>query len=66
MATEAAKVAYRRRSAIAERLNADLRTHRGLGRVLVRGLTKVHTVVLRIALAHNVMRAMAIVPHQMT
>lgn len=66
MATEAAKVAYRRRSAIAERLNADLRTHRGLGRVLVRGLTKVHTVVLWIALAHNVMRAMAIVPHQMT
>lgn len=65
METDAAKTEYRRRGAIAERLNADARTHRTLGRLLVRGLTKVHTVVLWVALAHNLVRAMEIVPHQM-
>jgi transposase len=34
MQTEAAKQLYRQRGAIAERINADVRTHRTLGRVL--------------------------------
>lgn len=65
MQTEAAKTQYRARGAIAERINADVRTHRTLRRLLVRGLTKVHTWVLWVALAHNMMRAHGIVPHQM-
>ena len=66
MQTDDAKQTYRARASIAERVNADARTHRGLRTLLVRGLTKVHTVALWAALAHNMMRAMAIVPHQMT
>lgn len=65
MATETAKAQYRWRGAIAERINADVRTHRTLNGVLVRGLTKVHTWALWVALAHNMMRAHGIVPHQM-
>lgn len=56
---------YRQRGAIAERVNADVRTHRTLGRLLVRGGAKVHSWVLWVALAHNAMRAMEIVPHLM-
>lgn len=66
MHTDAAKTQYRARGAIAERINADVRTHRTLTQVLVRGLTKVQTWALWIALAHNMMRAHGIVPHQMT
>lgn len=66
MATDAAKTLYKTRAATAERINADTRTHRGLTTLLVRGLSKIHTWVLWIALAHNMMRAMAIVPHLMT
>ena len=65
MATEAAKTIYRGRGSVAERVNADARTHRTLGHLAVRGLQKVHTWVLWIALAHNMMRAMTIIPHQM-
>lgn len=65
MQTDAAKQEYRSRGAIAERINADARTHRGLGRLLVRGVRKVHSCALWVALAHNVMRAMGIVPHLM-
>jgi transposase len=63
MQTAEAKQQYRWRGAIAERLNADARTHRTLGRVLVRGVTHVHSWVLWIALAHNMVRTMEIVPH---
>ena len=66
MATDEAKAVYRARAATAEWVNADTRTHRTLGPLLVRGLAKVHTWVLWIALAHNMMRAMGIVPHLMT
>jgi|APFre7841882724_1041349.scaffolds.fasta_scaffold43429_2 transposase len=66
MATPLAPQVYRARAATAERLNADVRTHRGLGPLLVRGLRKVHMVALWVGLAQNVMRAMAIVPHLMT
>jgi transposase len=65
MATDEAKALYRARAATAEWINADTRTHRTLGPLLVRGLEKVHTWVLWIAVAHNMMRTMGIVPHQM-
>lgn len=66
MRQEAAQQEYRCRGAIAERINADVRTHRTLGRLLVRGRRKVSCWVLWVALAHNMMRAMEIVPHLMT
>ena len=66
MQTDEAKQQYRYRGAIAERLNADAHTHRTLGRILVRGLPKVHAWVLWVALAHNLMRSMDLVPHLMT
>jgi transposase len=65
MATDAAKAVYKARAATAEWVNADARTHRTLGPLLVRGLGKVHTWVLWIAVAHNMMRTMGIVPHRM-
>jgi transposase len=66
MQTDEAKQQYRHRGAIAERINADARTHRTLGRLLVRGLPKVHAWVLWFALAHNLMRSLGVVPHLMT
>jgi transposase len=66
MATDPAQAVYRQRGAIAERINADARTHRTLGQVAVRGLAKVRTGVVWVALAINAMRTMAIVPHLMT
>ena len=65
MQTAEAKQQYRWRGAIAERINADTRTHRTLGRILVRGLRPVHSWVLWVALAHNVVRGAGIVPHLM-
>lgn len=65
MATDEAKAVYKARAATAEWINADTRTHRTLGPLLVRGVKKVHTWVLWIAVAHNMMRLMGIVPHQM-
>lgn len=56
---------YRQRGAIAERRHADALTHRTLRHLLVRGLPKVHTWALWIALAHNLVRTMDIVPHLM-
>jgi transposase len=66
MQTDTAQQEYRWRGAIAERINADARTHRALNRLLVRGVRKVHCCALWVAVAHNVMRAMGIVPHLMT
>ena len=66
MTTEAAKAVYRARAGTAERLNADTRVHRTLATVPVRGLTKVLMWALWAALAQNMMRTMAIVPHLMT
>lgn len=66
MATDHAKTLYKTRAATAERINADARTHRALTTVPVRGLPKLQTWALWIALAHNVMRTMAIIPHLMT
>jgi transposase len=66
MATDQAKAIYRMRSSVAEWVNADARTHRTLNRVLLRGLPKVHVWALWVALAHNAMRTMGLVPHLMT
>ena len=66
MTTVEARAIYKARAATAEWVNADARTHRTLGHLLVRGLTKVHTWALWIALAHNMLRTMDIVPHLMT
>jgi len=66
MASDEGKAQYKVRSATAERINADAKTHRALGVIPVRGLAKVLTWALWTALAINVLRAMEIVPHQMT
>lgn len=60
-----AQAIYRQRGGIAERRHADACTHRTLRQLGVRGLPKVHSWVLWIALAHNLVRAMDIVPHLM-
>jgi len=59
MATDEAKAIYRERAATAECVNA-LARNRGLQRFLVRGLRKVKAVALWYALAHNLMRAVAL------
>lgn len=66
MQTAAAKQVYRLRGATAERVHADVKTARTLNGLRLRGLAKVHTWVLWIALAHNLMRTMEVVPHLMT
>jgi len=66
MRTDEAKAIYRERAATAEWTNADARTHRTLDRFLVRGLTKTTACVLWVALAHNLLRTMEVVPHLMT
>lgn len=55
MASEDGKRIYKERAATSETVNADLRTYRGLGRLLVRGLHKVRCVALWSALAYNLM-----------
>lgn len=57
MRSEVSRAIYKDRAATAERTNADLRCHRGLDALRVRGLDKVSSVVLWAALAFNVMRA---------
>jgi transposase len=59
MATDEAKAVYRQRASTAECVNAIAR-NRGLQRFLVRGLRKVKAVVLLYALAHNLMRGVAL------
>lgn len=66
MGTRAAQKIYKDRAATAEWVNAQCRTHRTLSTIPVRGLMKVHTWALWIALAHNMIRTLDIVPHLMT
>jgi transposase len=66
MGTPDAQQIYKARAATAEWANADSRTHRTLNAIPVRGLRKVHTWALWIALAHNMIRTRDIVPHLMT
>src|SRR5438445_12174457 len=56
MASAHGQAIYRERAATAETVNADLKTWRGLDRLLVRGLDKVFTVALWSALTYNLMR----------
>ena len=61
MASEEAKTIYKNRAAVAECVNAQAR-NRGLIRLLVRGKAKVRCVVVVHALAHNLMRMLALAP----
>jgi transposase len=54
MGTAAAKPVYKQRSSTIETINGELKTERGLGRLLVRGLRKVQCAALWSALAYNV------------
>jgi transposase len=57
MTTDDAKEIYKERAATAETVNADLRCHRGLDRLPVRGTGKVLSVTLWAALAYNLLHA---------
>jgi len=59
MGTPEAKTIYKERASTAECVNAIAR-NRGLHQFLVRGLAKVRAVALWFALAHNLMRAVAL------
>jgi hypothetical protein len=59
MGTEAAKTIYKERAATSECVNAIAR-NRGLQHLWVRGVAKVKAVLLWFALAHNLMRAVAL------
>ncbi|MEN9926861.1 MAG: hypothetical protein RL268_2987 [Pseudomonadota bacterium] len=61
MASDEAKELYKLRAATAECVNAQAR-NRGLQRMPVRGRAKVRCVALLFALAHNLMRTVALVP----
>jgi transposase len=55
MGTDDGKAIYRQRASTSETVNADARTHRGLTRLLVRGLKKAKCVALWSAMAYNLM-----------
>lgn len=57
MATPEAKELYKQRASTIELVNADLKGHRGLEQLAVRGTKKVLTSVLWTVLAYNVMQA---------
>ncbi len=59
MATAEAQAIYKTRGSLAEWANAQTR-HLGLTRFTVRGVTKVTTVALLIALTHNLLRLLAL------
>jgi transposase len=61
MGTDEAKEIYKERAATAECVNAQTR-ERGLLRLRVRGTAKVRCVLLLHALAHNLMRTLALAP----
>jgi len=55
MSSAEGKRIYQQRASSSETVNADLRTFRGLGRILVRGLAKARCLALWSALAYNLM-----------
>ena len=61
MQTAEAKEIYKQRSGASERTNADVRTHRSMDRMLVRGVGKVLSVALWNAIVVNLMRYFALV-----
>lgn len=60
MATEEAKAIYRERAATAEWVNAQARGRYGVHQVPVRGLTKVLSLMLLVAVTHNLLRWIAL------
>lgn len=60
MGTPEAQQEYKLRAATAETVNADLKAHRGLTQVRVRGLNKVRCVALWAALAYNLLRLLSL------
>ena len=55
MSTEEAKAVYRQRGSVAEWTNAQVRLH-GVSQFTVRGLAKITSVMLLVAVAHNFLR----------
>jgi transposase len=55
MGSEQGKAVYKERASTSETVNADLRTHRGMERMLVRGLKKAKCVALWCAMAYNIL-----------
>jgi len=55
MSSEQGQEIYKQRASTIETINADLKCHRGLGPLTVRGLAKVRCVVLWSALAYNLL-----------
>lgn len=55
MGTDEAKALLRQRSGVAETPNAELKAHRGMERLLVRGLAKVASVILLGVIVYNLM-----------
>jgi hypothetical protein len=60
MGTPEGQATYRQRSAIAEWTNAQLRSRHGLQRFTVRGVDRVTSVVLLLAVTHNLLRLLAL------
>jgi transposase len=60
MGTDDGKAAYRQRSGIAEWTNAQLRFRHGLQRFTVRGVDRVTSVVLLLAVTHNLLRYLSL------
>lgn len=56
MGADETKEIYKQRAATSETINADLKTHRGLVQLTVRGIAKARCVALWCALAYNLMR----------
>ena len=55
MGSEPGREVYRKRAATSETVHADLRAHRGLSRLNVRGLAKAKCVALWMAMAYNIL-----------
>lgn len=55
MGSDEGKAVYKQRASTSETVNGDLREHRGLDRLRVRGLAKVKCIALWLGLAYNVM-----------
>lgn len=62
MGTERATEIYRERGSVAECVNADLREHRGLRQLPVRGIDKALSISLWMALAFNVLQWIKLAP----
>jgi hypothetical protein len=56
MGTDEAKQTYKQRAATAETVNADAKQHRGLDRLLVRGLDKALSSATLFALTYDILR----------